>query len=343
MRFYKDPNKIYLDSAKASPLYFELLKWRNNYEKKFLIDKSEIRNDHERVVENVRFEVSSFFNVKNGDVFFNTSFSQSFQSLINELKPNPIFIVIENDYPAISDAIKKNNHKIIYVKNDENIEKNLESAVKIYNPDFLAISIVQWIDGIKLDLDFLKTLKSTNKKFTIIGDGTQFCGTSKFNFDKSPFDVVISSGYKWMLSGYGIAFILIKKSFYKNKFIDLNKAQMKECFEMGHYDMLAIGSLSFSLKKLEKSIDSIEKKLNEYSKILMSELAKLGLINKKIKNRIKHSTIFNIDDPNGKLYKFLSKNNFVCSQRGNGVRLSLNFFNTKSEIRTLIQTLKKFN
>jgi len=343
MRFYKDPNKIYLDSAKASPLYFELLKWRNNYEKKSLIEKSEIRNDHERVVENVRVEVSSFFNVKNGDVFFNTSFSQSFQSLINELKPNPIFIVIENDYPAISDTIKKNNHKIIYVKNDENIEKNLENAVKIYNPDFLAISIVQWIDGIKLDLDFLKSLKSTNKNFTIVGDGTQFCGTSKFNFDKSPFDVVISSGYKWMLSGYGIAFILIKKSFYKNKFIDLNKAQMKECFEMGHYDMLAIGSLSFSLKKLDKSIDSIEKKLNEYSQILMSELTKLGLINKKIKNRIKHSTIFNIDDPNGKLYKFLSKNNFVCSQRGNGVRLSLNFFNTKSEIKTLIQTLKKFN
>ena len=213
----------------------------------------------------------------------------------------------------------------------------------IHNPDFLAISIVQWIDGIELDLDFLKSLKLINKNLTIIGDGTQFCGTSKFNFDKSPFDVVISSGYKWMFSGYGIAFILIKQSFYKNKFIALNKSQMKECFEMGHYDMLAIGSLSFSLKRLEKSIDSIEKKLNEYSQILMSELTELGLINKKIKNRKQHSTIFNIDDTDGRLYKFLSKNNFVCSQRGSGVRLSLNFFNTKSEIRTLIQALKKFN
>ena len=343
MRFYKDPKKIYLDSAKASPLYFELLKWRNNYEKKSLVDKSEIRKDHETVVENVRYEVSSFFNVKNGDVLFNTSFSQSFHSLINELKPNPTFIILEDDYPAISDSIRKNNHKIFFVKNDENIEKNLENAVKIYKPDFLAISIVQWIDGIKLDLDFLKSLKSTNKNLTIIGDGTQFCGTSKFNFDKSPFDVVISSGYKWMFSGYGIAFILIKQSFYKNKFIALNKSQMKECFEMGHYDMLAIGSLSFSLKRLEKSIDSIEKKLNEYSQILMSELTELGLINKKIKNRKQHSTIFNIDDTDGRLYKFLSKNNFVCSQRGSGVRLSLNFFNTKSEIRTLIQALKKFN
>ena len=343
MRFYKDPNKIYLDSAKASPLYFELLKWRNNYEKKSLVNKSEIRKDHKTVVENVRDEVSSFFNVKNGDVFFNTSFSQSFHSLINEIKLNPTFIVLEDDYPAISDSIKKINHKIIYVKNDENIEKNLESAVKIHNPDFLAISIIQWIDGIKLDLDFLKSLKLINKNLTIIGDGTQFCGTSKFNFDKSPFDVVISSGYKWMFSGYGIAFILIKQSFYKNKFIALNKSQMKECFEMGHYDMLAIGSLSFSLKRLEKSIKSIEKKLNEYSQILMSELTELGLINKKIKNRQKHSTIFNINDPNGKLFKFLSKNNFICSQRGSGVRLSINFFNTKSEIKTLIQALKKFN
>ena len=227
MRFYKDPNKIYLDSAKACPLYFELLKWRNNYEKKSLVDKSEIRNDHETVVENVRFEVSSFFNVKNGDVFFNTSFSQSFHSLINELKPNPTFIVLEDDYPAISNSIKKNNHTIIYVKNDENIEKNLENAVKIHNPDFLAISIVQWIDGIKLDIDFFKSLKLINKNLTIIGDGTQFCGTSKFNFDKFPFDLLISSGYKWMFSGYGIAFILIKQSFYKNKFIALNKSLMK--------------------------------------------------------------------------------------------------------------------
>ena len=47
MRFYKDSNKIYLDSAKASPMYYELLKWRNNYEKKSLIEKSEIRINHE--------------------------------------------------------------------------------------------------------------------------------------------------------------------------------------------------------------------------------------------------------------------------------------------------------
>ncbi len=116
MRFYKDPNKIYLDSAKACPLYFELLEWRNNYEKKSLVDKSEIRKDHETFVENIRVEVSSFFNVKNGDVFFNTSFSQSFHSLINEIKLNPTFIVLEDDDIQHSDSIKNLIIKLFMLK-----------------------------------------------------------------------------------------------------------------------------------------------------------------------------------------------------------------------------------
>ena len=343
MRFYKDSNKIYLDSAKASPMYYELLKWRNNYEKKSLIEKSEIRINHKTTVEKVKNQVSDFFNVKNGDVFFSNSFSQGFHSLISEIKGNPTFVVFEEDYPSIYDSIKKNNFKIIYVKNDDNLEQNLESVVKIFKPDFLAISIVQWIDGIKLDLDFLKSLKSKNKKLTIIGDGTQFCGTSKFDFDNSAFDVLISSGYKWMLAGYGIAFILVKEAFYNNNFFLTDKIKMTECLEIGHYDMLAIGSLSFSLKKLQILIDSIEKKLVDYSKILISELTKLNLIDKKIKKRNQHSTIFNINDKNDKLYMFLTRNNVVCSQRGNGVRVSFSFFNTKSEIKKFIQILKKFN
>jgi len=343
VRFYKDSNKIYLDSAKASPMYYELLKWRNNYEKKSLIEKSEIRINHENKVHKVKNQVSNFFNVKNGDVFFSKSFSQAFHSLISEIKGDPTFVVLEEDYPSISDSIKRNNFKIIYVKNDDNLEQNLEYVVKTYKPDFLAISIVQWIDGLKLDLDFLKSLKSKNKNLTIIGDGTQFCGTSKFDFDNSALDVIISSGYKWMFSGYGIAFILIKETFYKNNFLLTTKIKMKQCIEIGHFDMLAIGSLSISLNKLQILIESIEKKLVDYSKILMSELTNLNLLSKKIKNRNQHSTIFNLNDKNGKLYEFLTRNNIVCSLRGNGVRVSLSFFNTKSDIKRFLQILKKFN
>ena len=85
MRFYKDPKKIYFDSAKEGPLYYELLNWRNNYEKKSLIDKSILRLNHKNFVDNVAKSVSNFFEVKNGDVFFINSFSRGFHSLITNL------------------------------------------------------------------------------------------------------------------------------------------------------------------------------------------------------------------------------------------------------------------
>ena len=118
---------------------------------------------------------------------------------------------------------------------------------------------------------------------------------------------------------------------------------MKNAIEIGHYDMLAIGSLSFSLKKLSKSINAIEKKLKELSRIVMFELINLNQLDHKVKIRTKHSTIFNIKDPEGALYDLLTNNNFICSKRGNGVRISFNFFNNKTEIKKLIKTIKKFN
>ena len=343
MRFYKDPNKVYLDSAKACPYYYELLDWRNNYEKKSLIQKSEIRLNHKKIAQSVKNEVSDFFKLKKTDVFFTNSFSQGFQSLVNEINGKPKFIVLEDDYPSISDSLKKNNFDLIYVKNDSNIEDNIKNAIIKFNPDFLAISVVQWIDGILIDNNYLKSLKLEYKNLTIIADGTQFCGTCNFNFENSPFDVLISSGYKWMLAGYGIAFVLIKNNFYSNKFLNTDKSKMQNAIELGHYDMLAIGSLSLSLKKLRKSIHSIEKKLKDISKIVSSELIKLDLLDDKVKNRKEHSTIFNIKDPDGSLFTYLANNNIICSQRGKGVRLSFNFFNTKSDIKKLINTLIKFN
>ena len=343
MRFYKDSQKIYLDSAKAGPMYYELLDWRTKYERKSLVEKSQIRNNHENLVKEVEKKITKFFNVKDGSVFFTTSFSLGFHSLLNQIKRKPSFLVLEDDYPSISEAIISKGFEIIYVKNDAFVEKNIENAIKKYKPNFIAISIVQWIDGLQIDIDFLKYLKKKYSEISIIADGTQFCGTSKFDFSKSPFDVLISSGYKWMLSGYGVAFILVKKNFYSNKFFNSNYNELKKSIEVGHYDILSIGSLGFSIDKLKPMIRKIEKKLITFSKFFKKELENINMLDEKLKVRKSHSTIFNLKDSDDKLFKHLVNNKMICSKRGKGVRVSFNFFNTKSEIKKLIIALKKFN
>ncbi len=343
MRFYKDPQKIYLDSAKAGPMYYELLDWRYKYERKSLVEKSQIRNNHENLLKEVENKIGNFFNVKDGNIFFTSSFSMGFHSLVNQFKRKPSFLVLEDDYPSISEAIINKGFEIIYVKNDAFVEKNIENAVKKYKPNFIAISIVQWIDGLKIDIDFLKYLKKKYSEISIIADGTQFCGTSKFDFSNSPFDVLISSGYKWMLSGYGVAFILVKKNFYLNKFFNCNYNKLKKLIEIGHYDMLSIGSLGFSIDKLKPMIGKVEKQLKNFSKFFKKELESINMLDEKLKIRKSHSTIFNLKDSDNKLFKHLTNNKIICSQRGMGVRVSFNFFNTKSDIKKLINALKKFN
>ena len=99
----------------------------------------------------------------------------------------------------------------------------------------------------------------------------------------------------------------------------------------------------FSVNKLKLKIEKIEKKLIDLSINLKNELNNIGMLNSKIINRKDHSTIFNIEDKDGRLFQYLTKKGFLCSQRGQGTRISLNFFNTKDEIKKLISTLKNFN
>ena len=97
----------------------------------------------------------------------------------------------------------------------ENIENLILRGVIKHKPNVLVVSIVQYIDGLKLNLDFIKKLKQQFSDLIIIGDATQYLGSEKFSFTDSGFDIVISSGYKWLFSGYGNAIMLFKKDFYK--------------------------------------------------------------------------------------------------------------------------------
>ena len=119
--------------------------------------------------------------------------------------------------------------------------------------------------------------------------------------------------------------------------------ELKKSIEVGHYDILSIGSLGFSIDKLKPMIGKIEKKLITFSKFFKKELENINMLDEKLKVRKSHSTIFNLKDSDDKLFKHLVNNKMICSKRGKGVRVSFNFFNTKSEIKKLIIALKKFN
>src|SRR5699024_2399168 len=99
---------------------------------------------------------------------------------------------------------------ISYVKIDENLEERIESAFQSRPPDVLVCSMVQYINGIKIDFSFLKELKTRFPETLFLGDGTQYLGTERFDFTDSAFDAVGASAYKWIGAGFGNGFFMFK-------------------------------------------------------------------------------------------------------------------------------------
>ena len=331
MKFPALENKIYLDTARSGLMFSELLSWRNKHEIDFLNRGSQFRLNDENLLDQTKLEINKFLGSIDLTTFLIQNFSIGLSLLLKAIKSDKTILMIKDDYSSIINQVVSSGIKYNFSNNTFDLETQILKGINKYNPEILIFSIVQHIDGTLIDLDFIKQIKKDYPNILIIADGTQFCGTKYFNFKNSSIDVLISSGYKWMLGGYGNGFISFNKGFL-NSYFKLEKKNFLSLFEPGHHDTLSFGSLLFSLKKISNyGIDKIEKQINSLSIYTLDKLKTKKLLDTKILKRNNHSNIFNIKGDEI-LYKHLLDNNVICSQRGNGIRISINFYNTKSEI-----------
>src|SRR5690606_2708947 len=216
-----------------------------------------------------------------------------------------------------------------------------------------ALSLVKYINGIKVDLEFLSRLKMDYPDLLIFADGTQFCGTEDFDFEASGIDVLGASGYKWMNAGYGNAFFLFKEAVQGKvapKSLGFNSLQGKYKpqegsfigrFEPGHQDTLNFGSLGAAIQLIRKiGMTTIENNISTLTGEARSAFKKEDLLESSVVNRSLHSYIFNIKGDE-KLFQQLNLSNIICSRRGEGIRISFNYFNTSNDLDKLMEVLRK--
>ncbi|MEH6748354.1 MAG: aminotransferase class V-fold PLP-dependent enzyme [Maribacter arcticus] len=344
---------IYANTAVYGLLYESLLDWRQEHDLDFLIHGSDMRVKALKVISDTRQTVGEFFNCKRENVALVNNFSTGLNVLLEGLHSKQKILLIENDYPSLNWGFENRDFDIHYLKMTSNLEDRIQEIIEKEQIDVLALSLVQWLDGFSIDLEFLKQLKNTFPDILIIADGTQFCGSVQFDFDNSGIDVVGASAYKWLLSGYGNGFMLFSERVKEETSInnigfnaangDLDKKntiRFAKLFEPGHLSSLTFGSLKFSLDYFTKiGIDKITEQNQKLSEKAKSEFQALGLLDEKFKERESHSTIFNIkaDDT---IFQHLLANDVYCAQRGQGVRLSFHFYNTESEIDSIVKILK---
>lgn len=342
----------YLNTAASGLLSEAVLEYRQDHDLDFLISGSILKEKQGKILSGVREAVGRFLHCAPNRVALTPNFSYGFNTLMEGVEQGRKVLLLENDYPSVNWAVESRDFEISYAKIDENLEENIAEAIEKQRPDIFAFSIVQWINGVKIDLDFLKKLKNKYPGLLIFVDGTQYCGTEKFNFEDSGIDVLGASTYKWMNAGYGNAFFLFKEHMEDKIFpksLGFNSLQGKYKphegsligkFEPGHQDTLNFGSLKAAIEVLEKiGIDVIEEQVKSLADEARSAFEKENLIEPAVVKRKIHSSIFNIKG-NETLYQKLRQNNIICSQRGEGIRVSFHYFNTSKDLQKLLKAIK---
>lgn len=351
----------YLNTPASGLLPLPVLEYRQAHDLDFFVMGSAIKNDRGPQLTAIREKVGTLFSCAPNRVALVPNFSYGFNTLLEGIPRPKKVLLLKQDYPSVNWPFESRDFEITYAQIDGNLEKNVEAAFANLPdgqagtpPDIFAFSAVQYINGIKIDVEFLKRLKANYPETLFFADATQYFGTEVFDFDASAFDVMGGSCYKWMNAGFGNAIFLFKEAVAKKVFpktTGFNSLQGKYKaqegsflgrFEPGHQDTLNYGSLGVAIDLInEIGMETIEKQIKEIGRLAKTAFTERGLLEDAVVVRVAHSSIFNLKGDQA-LVQHLHEHGIICSLRGDGVRVGFQYFNTQADLQVLLDVLASF-
>ena len=341
---------IYLNTPATGLISKELVAYRRRIDEELLIDSSVKRESIWEEMDEVKSSIHALINCDISRVALIPNFSYGINMLLPLLKDKK-FLVMENEYPSLLWPLQMGDFDVSYAKNGSNMESNIEQTLKKSNAEVFIFSIVQFINGIQIDLSFIKSLKKRNPDLIIIADGTQFLGTDTFNFDESGIDVFALSAYKWMTAGFGNGFIAFSEQILERinpssagynafrKFGWDRETPKAFLFEPGHQALINFGSLGFAIKELQNiGLSNIKKHNLSLVKKAYEFLLPLGLVEESVVNRPTQSSIIVMKDKPG-LFQSLKDANILAIQR-EGIRIGFHFYNNEEDVKALLSGLQ---
>lgn len=343
----------YLNTAAWGLLHDDLLEWRQEHDLDFLIGGSMMKLEALRGLEQTRKHLGRFFNCPADRISLCPNFSLGLNILLEGLQPKSRVLLLEGDYPSLNWPFETRDFSVKTLSHGGDPEAKILESLAGAPADVLALSLVQWVDGLLITPAFLKDLKATHPDLIIIADATQYAGAFLLDFEDSGIDVLGASGYKWLLGGNGNGFFLfspgveshfgVRATGFNAVAPDLSRKHdipFPRKLEPGHLDTLSFGSLDFSLGLLETlGMEAVDHYNREMSRKVKEVLGSMSLLDDALMQRQSHSTIFNIPDPGGR-YDYMQEEGIVCSPRGGGIRLSFHCYNTLNDLDRLVEVLK---
>lgn len=343
----------YINTAASCLLSSSLLGWRREHDHWFMQSGSGFRLEQAAFLEGVKDTIAHFFKADRSHTFLVANFSSGFNVFLDGLDSRHRFLLLDNEFPAVYYPVQSRGFTCNYIAMGADLEERIIDGIRQHQPTIFAFSLVQYTNGVKLSQAFIQELKRLFPDLILVADGTQYCGTELLDFSASSMDVLIASGYKWMLGGYGNGFVFLKEAVVPQLYAEVgsrplpqepflqHKGMLHMRFEPGHQDTLNFGSLQQSTLFLsETGYPFISDKIDLLTREAKAAFAERGLLDDFICERPVHSSIFrlNIDD---ELVQKILGANIVGTARGRGLRVSFHFYNELQDLEHLLAVIDK--
>tara|TARA_B100000287_G_scaffold255570_1_gene240240 strand:+ start:2556 stop:3590 length:1035 start_codon:yes stop_codon:yes gene_type:complete len=333
-------SSLYFNTAYVGLMSKSLFNYRNKIELEYLHTGDKFKIDANDKINSIQKSISDYINSDKSNTFFVPNFSIGIRIVLDRIWDGAKVLTIAEDYPSIISAIEERSFTVFKLNFSNEIEELIYDSIKNNKIEVIILSIVQYITGYKINFQFLNQLKNKFPDLIIIGDASQYFGTDFFDFSNSPFDVIISSGYKWILAGFGNGFLAFSKNFLERT--NSTKEIIYDKVYVGHFDILSTYSLLFAIRKLKDiNFKSLVKENKRLILKLKNELVQMEL-NPFLNKKGSDSSILSIPY-NKKIYDLLIKNKVYFSLRGEFIRFSIHFYNNQSDVENLVTILNQKN
>ena len=264
-----------------------------------------------------------------------------------------------NVYPFLN--LKRLGVEVDFVKSENGIVTADDIINSVKNgTKMISVSFVQFLSGYKIDLEKVGNYcRSNNIVFCV--DGIQGIGAANIDVQKSKIDFLSSGTQKWLMGLQGLAFIYITEELQLKihpanlGWLSVNNAwnlldykldlkASANVFQGGTLNSFGIYALNSSLRLFQEfGFNNVAENVSSNSIYFIDSLIKQGyqpILGNCDKQNIAGIVTYMPENPD-QVFENLSKKNIICSLREGQIRFSPHFYNTKEEIDTVVDELKK--
>jgi len=297
----------------------------------------------------------------------NTSVGLNIAANVLRYPPGSKVVTTDLEYPSVVYPwLRKSlGAKVHYVKNVdgkilfEEVEKAVDDTTVA-----VVVSHVEYVNGFRNDLRALSQIAHEHGAYLIV-DAIQSAGAIKIDVKKDDVDFLATACYKWLLSPPGAGYLYVKEELIENfeppfvgwasvkqeifetlDFWDIWSLKLSETasrFEVGSPSTISFVGATAAIKMLsDVGIEKIEERILKLTSHLIEGVKNLGLKLQTPEEKQHRSGIVNFQIANPKeVVRNLRSKGIVVSARAHGIRVSPHFYNTETEIETLVDTLRK--